>query len=316
MARLIPDDIDFGAYARSTDAQAKVRKASDYAEQLEAAFLPPERRTRSPEMFSTKMRGLLEFRPGEVTVYAGYNGHRKSMFSGQVALDLCVQRERVLMMSLEMSPAQTLARMARQAFAAVRPRVDQTAEFSKWTDDRLWLFDHVGRLTPSQCLAVVRYFAEEIKGRHVMIDSMMMVCASEEHLDEQKQFVTDVVRSAQELGLHIHLIAHCRKPQSGDESRSPTKYDIRGSGAISDQSHNIAMIWANKGKRLALEADPTDADWIDKPDAMVSVEKQRNGAWEGRLLLWFDDASLRFVDKRGAVEPYVLNNEAERETTA
>ena len=64
-----------------------------------------------------------------------------------------------------------------------------------------------------------RYFAEELGGSHVVIDSMMMVCASEEHLDEQKQFVTDLVRLSQETGLHVHLVTHCRKPQGGDESR-------------------------------------------------------------------------------------------------
>jgi twinkle protein len=251
----------------------------------------------------------LEFRPGEVTVWAGYNGHRKSMFTGQVALDLCVSQERVLMASFEMTPARTLARMARQAFAFSRPAASRLEAFSSWTDGRLWLFDHLGRITPDQCLAVVRYFAEELQGTQIFIDSMMMVCASEESLDEQKQFTTDIVRAAQEYGVHVHLIAHCRKPQAG-EDKPPTKYDLRGSAAISDQAHNVCMVWANKPKKAKQEAGVYDLQLGEEPDALVSVEKQRNGAWEGRIKLWFSEDCFRFTDSRTEpVEPYALNIE-------
>ena len=60
------------------------------------------------------------------------------------------------------------------------PNAQRRGEFMRWTDNRLWLFDHVGRLTPSRCLALCRYFADELKGAHVFIDSMMKVCQSEE----------------------------------------------------------------------------------------------------------------------------------------
>jgi twinkle protein len=306
MAQLIPDTLDFGAYMRQTDAGAKVRPAAAFADSLSERMRPVEPGKRQAGMFSTKLRDRIEFRRGEVTAWAGYNGHRKSMFTGQVALDLCVQRERVLMMSMEMYPADTLARMCRQAFGlgtVAQPSIDH---FLAWTDSRLWLFDHVGRIAPDQAMAVIRYFAEECKGSQVFIDSMMMVCKSEEHLDEQKQFLTDTVRSAQEYGVHVHLIAHCRKPKDGDES-PPGKYDLRGSAAITDQCHNVITVWANKAKKAKLEHNPHDSAARAEPDARVSVEKQRNGAWEGACKLWVHDASQRFTDESASsVEPYVL----------
>ena len=305
MASVIADDIDFSAYLRDTECSAKVRRASDFADDLAAEFAP-KHGVRDPEMFSTKLRGLLGFRAGEVTAWAGYNGHRKSMFTGQVALDLCAQRQRVLMVSLEMSPARTMARMARQASALARPSGEFLHAFARWTDDRLWLFDHLGRITPDLCLALLRYFAQELQGQHVFIDSMMMVCKSEEHLDEQKQFATDLVRVAQETGLHVHLVAHCRKPQTG-EDKPPSKYDLRGSAAISDQCPNVVTIWANKLKAAKLQVDPHDAAALADFDALVSVEKQRNGEFEGRVKLWFHRASMRFLDDRvSECEPYRL----------
>lgn len=88
MAHLIPDEFDFSAYLRDTEGRAKVRKASDFAADMVRRFAPADPKQRKPEMFSTKLRGRIEFRPGEVTTWAGYNGHKKSMFTGQLALDL------------------------------------------------------------------------------------------------------------------------------------------------------------------------------------------------------------------------------------
>lgn len=304
--QLIPDDIDWATYAQQTEAKVKVKAASTFTEALLAEFAPPDPKTRPAEMWSTKLRQRIEFRPAEITVWAGYNGHRKSMLTGQVALDLMVSGYRTLLASFEMTPARSMARMARQASAFAKPPADVLEAFSKWTDGRLWVFDHLGRLEPSVCLAVCRYFAQELQGQQVFIDSMMMVCSSEESMDEQKQYVTDLVRLAQETGLHIHLITHCRKPQAGEE-KPPTKYDLRGSAAISDQAHNVITVWSNKAKHLALQKDATDMQALSQPDARVAVEKQRNGSWEGAASLWWDPASLRFVDDRvSKVEGYRL----------
>lgn len=304
MAELIADELDWSAYMRDTEASVKVRKAADFAAELDAEFAERSHSQRSV-MFSTKLRDAIEFRPGELTCWAGYNGHRKSMFVGQVSLDLCVQHERTLIASMEMTPGRTLARMVRQACGISSPGPEDRRRFSHWTDGRLWLFDHLGRVTPSTMQAVCVYFANELQGRHVVIDSMMMVCSSEESLDEQKQFATDLCRLAQETGLHVHLVTHCRKPQSGAEDKPPTKYDLRGSAAISDQASNVITVWSNKAKRAKLDQNPHDDEALHLPDAAVTVEKQRNGAWEGRLKLWWDDASLRFVDDRTSpIEPY------------
>jgi len=195
--------------------------------------------------------------------------------------------------------------MCWQATGQAKPGETERRGFSRWTDGRLWLFDHMGRVTPTTMQAVCNYFALELNGRHVVIDSMMMVCGSEESLDEQKQFVTDLCRLAQETALHVHLVTHCRKPQSGAEDKPPTKYDLRGSSAISDQASNVITVWANKPKAAKLQADPNDMEALAQPDAAVTVEKQRNGAWEGRIKLWWDSASLRFVDDRtSSIESY------------
>jgi twinkle protein len=305
MARMIElDDIDFRAYMDASESALKVRKASAYSEDVARAFIRRGPGDYGPHMRSTKIGSDLEFRPGEVTVWAGYNGHKKSMFTGQVALDLIDMEQRVLIISLEMDPAATLARMVRQALASPWPTPRRQADFMAWSEDRLWLFDYVGNLKPTMCFAVLRYFAKELQGTQVFIDSMMKVCQSEESIDEQKAMTADLCNVAKDTGLHVHLVAHCRKPASGGDEKPPTKYDLKGSGSISDMAHNVVTIWANKPKQAAMERDPNDIKSAEA-DAAVTVEKQRNGAFEGRVKLWFDPQTLRFVnDRTSQVDPY------------
>ena len=308
MAQFIPDDIDFAAYERDTECKAKVRRASAFSDELDTEFLPRTGSRRS-SMFSTKLRDVIEFRPGEVTCWAGFNGHRKSMFTGQVALDLCVQRERTLIVSLEMKPRKTLARMCRQAAARAVPTIDERRHFMRWTDDKLWLFDHEGRLLPDRAIAVCRYFGKELQGRHVVIDSLMKVVQSEESMDEQKRMVGDLCDIAKETDLHVHLVAHCKKPAGVGEDKPPTKYDIRGSAAISDQCSNVILVWQDKAKRAKLTSahasgQPVETELVNRWDHILAIDKQRNGEVEGKFGLYFDDESLRFMDSRDEAQPY------------
>ena len=38
----------------------------------------------------------------------------------------------------------------------------------------------------------------------------------------------------------------------------------------------------------------------DAPDALLIVDKQRNGEWEGRIALWYDRDSQQFLPSRHA----------------
>ena len=303
---LIPDTIDLQGYFDEPDFRASVRSASDFAEQVKADLDPHAPADSAPGLLLRKARGLIHFRPGEVSVWAGYNGHRKSMFTSQAVIDLAAQGERVLIVSLEMLPWRTLSRMTRQACGMSHPIPKLIDRFSEWTNGRIWLFDHVGRISPEKALALCRYFADVHQGTHVVLDSWLMICSSEQELDEQKQLSTDLCRLAQETGLHVHVVAHCRKPDGKDgENRVPGRYDIRGSGAISDQAANVFSVWMNKAKFAKLDANPNDTDALNEPCGMLRCDKQRNGSWEGSIKLWHDSGSLRFCDDRTTrVEPY------------
>lgn len=314
MASLItPDEIDFDEYMHETDAQQKVRPASEYVQELIDRITNPVKQKRAV-MPWRKTHGLIQFRPGEVTLWGGANGNGKSLVTGQVALSLCAQGERVCIASFEMKPVKTLERMGRQwsgynpadpAFAgsreATKSLVDVYEQFRDWTDTRLWLYDQQGTVQADQVAAVVRYCAKEKGITHFFVDSLMKCVANEDDYNGQKRFVDELTAIARDYQIHVHLVHHIRKP--ADESHKPNKYDYKGSGAITDQVDNVISVWRNKVKEKKREEGGAVNE--AEPDSLLICDKQRNGEWEGSIGLWFERESQQFVGNAGD-EPLLI----------
>jgi len=314
MAEIItPDLIDFSVYEKETDAQQRVKPASMWVDQLIERIKSPVQEPRAV-MPWRKTHGQIAFRPGEVTVWGGANGNGKSLVTGQIALSLCAQDQKVCIASFEMKPSRTLERMGRQwscfnpndpAFCGSDEARDQLidlyAQFRDWTTGRLWLYDQQGTVNAGQVCAVVRYCAKELGINHFFVDSLMKCVASEDDYNGQKQFVDELTAIARDHGIHIHLVHHIRKP--ADESHKPSKYDYKGTGAITDQVDNVVSVWRNKAKERDREAGKQVKD--TDPDALLICDKQRNGEWEGWIGLWFDPVSQQFLGEHGA-EPLAM----------
>jgi twinkle protein len=307
------DDIDWTIYERETDARQKVKPAALWIEELIERIKSPVAAKRAV-MPWRKTHALVQFRPGEVTLWGGANGHGKSLVTGQVALSLGTQGERVCIASFEMKPIKTLERMARQwsghnpndpAFAGDREAqkqfVNLYGQFKDWTETRLWLYDQQGTVTASQVCAVVRYCAKELKVTHFVIDSLMKCVSGEDDYNGQKSFIDELTAIARDYGVHIHIVHHIRKPS--DESHKPNKYDYKGTGAITDQVDNVISVWRNKVKEKKREAGGMGLEM--DPDALLICDKQRNGEWEGNIGLWFDPRSQQFIGNHGD-EPLIL----------
>lgn len=305
MAAMITDDhIDFSRYLTETDAQQKVRPASLWVQELIDRVQRPFEQ-KSAVLPWRKTHNLLQFRPGELTVWGGANGNGKSLVTGLVALSLCSQGDRVCIASFEMKPARTLERMGRQwstlnsndpAFRA-QPEatlrvVDLYEQFREWTEGKLWLYDQQGTVKQEQVIAMTRYCAKQLGVKHVFIDSLMKCVAGEDDYNGQKSFVEELTSIARDHDVHVHLVHHIKKPES--EDKRPNKYDYKGSGAITDQADNVISVWRNKAKER--KASEGKAVSPQDPDTLLICDKQRNGEWEGSIGLWFDPASQQFLE--------------------
>ena len=289
-------EINLDMYMQWPEECHKVMPASTWVDDVIRIFYPPEGETH-PHLGFGKMHEDFELRPGECTLWAGINGHGKSLFLGQAALNLARQGEKICLASLEMPVGQTMSRMARQAFGGNIPGVDYLAKFHKWTDNKIWLYNHVGRVSPKTILALIRYAAAELGVTHFVVDNLTKVVDGDDTYNQQKDFVNDLCTVAQDTQVHVHLVSHIRKGRT--ENDQPGKFDVKGTGAITDMVDNVLIVWRNKAKEEAARSgdgvDPNEFDCI------VKLEKQRHGGTEGKYGFWVNQASLQYLEKRNAI---------------
>lgn len=309
---MLPDDIDYAAYELETDAKRNVREVTSWMDQLIHRLRNPDR---TPKLYLPweKAHGVFLFRPGEVTLWAGQNGHGKTGLVSQVMLSLMGQEQRICIASFEMKPTTTLALMARmfagenpydpafQEAAGVEALVDLYREFQGWAEGKLWLYDQQGTARVAYVLGMARYSAKVLGVQHVVIDSLMKCVPDEDDYNGQKKFVDELTALARDNNIHVHLIHHTRKP--ANENHIPDKHDNKGSGAITDLVDNVMIVWRNKGKEDDVKAGKRTSPKLAEGDAFLLCRKQRNGEDEPTIQLWFDKNSKQF---KGAPDDPVM----------
>lgn len=291
--QLIRETLDLSNYMTESTAEHRVIPANDWTSDVIDHFWKPDEtpKVRMPWM---KTHRDFHFRPSEVTLWGGVNGHGKSQLVGQVVQHLSEQNQRTAMASLEMKPASTMARMSRQAFGGEQPTIDYLKRYGEWTDGRLWLYDHVGSVNPATMLAVIRYAVDQFGVNHFVVDNLMKCGMGEDAYNEQKSFVDALCVIAKDTGCHIHLVLHVKKGKS--EFDLPSKFDIKGSGAITDLVDNCFIVWRNKEKESKLRSGEDYSP--DDPDCLLLLVKQRHGEAEGAYRLYFDPQSLQYTENR------------------
>ena len=131
-----------------------------------------------------------------------------------------------------------------------------------------------------------------------MIDSLMKCGISPEDYPRQKEFVDRLCWCAKSENIHIHLVHHGRK--GANELSMPDKHDAKGAGEITDLVDNVFIVFRNKEKereRADAKRKEENFNEADKPDALLSIAKQRHGEWEGTFALWFDPKSHQYMEQ-------------------
>lgn len=278
-----------------------IRPASDWSDEVIEMIMNPNQDQEGVPIPYNDYQDHLRFRVGEVSIWAGVNGHGKSLILNQFVL-VGIFAEKFGIISPEMTPKRQLQRLTYQGCRSRHANPEQMKAFHDFTNGRLWLYDQQGAIQPAVLYACIRYMAGELDIKHVIIDSMMKCIQKEDDMNEQKAFVNQLTNLAKELGIHIHLVCHSRKGQS--EGAMPDKFNIKGSGAITDLVDNVLLVWRNKDKekklssqkishqdRIAIEADP---------DAGLICVKQRHHDWEGSIWLNYHSPSMLLLNNQQA----------------
>ena len=301
---LMINENELNAYMikRDDSERANVKPVSEFLDEL-ISFFNSDGIYSGASLPWQKTNEQFRLRPGEVTLWAGFNGSGKSLVLGQIMLHL-LKDQKVCIASLEMKPVTTLARMCRQALGSNNPTDEYVKRFCDRGGDKLWLYNQLGTVNSDRIISVIHYATEKLGVHHFVIDSLMKCGIPDEDLAGQKRFLDRLCAAAKDTGCHIHLVAHSRK--GFDELTPPGKMDVRGSGSITDQVDNVLTVWRNKRKEQAVASSKADEKMLNEPDTLIICDKQRNGEWEGKIGLWFDQASMRFKEAKSQLVSSVI----------
>lgn len=277
------DSIDFMELSAEPHDSNKIVEPRSYREQT-IAYLNGSDKMTGAVLPWPKTHAHLQFRPGEVSLWMGVNGHGKSLVTSQVALGFLHQEQKALICSFEMKPQATLARTIRQAASSPVPTERFVDAVLGHATGKLWLYDRMGQTDPDHLMKIMRYASRKLGINHFFVDSLMKVVKGEDDYNGQKAFVDKCCEFAQDMNTHVHIIHHSRK--LADENQIPGKMDAKGSGAIVDQVDQCFTVWRNKRKEQQRQRND-DKFNEDEPDALIVCDKNRHGDWEGRIGLYY-----------------------------
>lgn len=289
---MIPEDhiisgSQLSAYLKETETKQKLVSPEDCIDETIDYLFPSEEKVGDSLPFPGVQEDM-KFRPSELTVWSGYNGHGKSLLLGQLMSHIVFNhRKRICIASMEMSIGATLGRIVRQLLEARKPDKDHVVELLKTVSPYIWLYDHMGVAKAHEVIAMAKYCGDELKMNHVVIDSLMKCGLREDDYSAQIAFVDELTSVARDYKMHIHLVAHSKK--NDNENIIPGKMDVKGTGTITDLADNVIVVWRNKLKGKQ-GCNPAFAEI----DGLMSVSKQRHSGWEGAVGLnyYYDSESF------------------------
>ncbi len=285
--------------ARTLDPD-ELKQASYFVDQVVNEFFPKEGTILGYNPPWQYALGKILFRPDELSIWSGINGHGKSQMIGNAILSMMKQGARVCIASLEIKPKKLLSRLTRQAMGIVDPTEGYIRAVCEWYSDKLWLFDLVGTAKSDRLLEVFLYARQRYGIDVFIIDSFMKCGIDEEDFKAQKAFIEKICDFKNQYSCQVHIVAHPRK--LSDESQPPSKLDVKGSGAITDLADSNFVVWRNKKKEELLRKKENgilltvdEEKKLEELDALWICDKQRENGWEGKIMLWFDKKSLQYL---------------------
>jgi twinkle protein len=260
-----------------------------------------------PRLPWKKTHDRLRLRPGELSVWAGINGHGKSQIASQIVAYQASHDVRCCVASMEWRTARWALRMQRQIGAVESLTESYSRSLTHALSSTLWTFNVAGSAKAQRILDVFRYARRRYGIELFLLDNLTKCGFADDDYSGQKRFVEQLADFTRESDCHVMLIAHMRKGES--EDKPPGKFDVKGSGGITDMAPTVVGVWRNKAREHAIEFAEAAAQRGAKfelpdefadggkraMDARLIVYKQNETGDEPVFNLWFNRATGQFL---------------------
>lgn len=206
----------------------------------------------------------LRLYPCGVTIWSGFPGAGKTTLLRQLACHLLQRDQGVFFASLEEHPKHLLVRLAATAAGVDKLTPNMMQWFIDIYGERLRIWAKVGMAKHRNLLAVMRKLATE-GITHSIVDSLMKLDISSQDFEGQRVFANLLAATAAQTRMHVHLVAHPKKPPQADQD--PDINDVGGAKEIGGIADNVLFVRRKE---------------MDTPNQLVSgmkicIRKQRHG---------------------------------------
>lgn len=282
------------AEAQSMDPEG-LKRPAEYSADVVMLFWPRPGQHVGYQTPYDKLHDKLHFRPAEVTLWTGDSGDGKSQILSDCTPKWIQDGARVCLSSLEMKPSQTLKRMVKQIVGTDRPTEQIIGASLEWASKGLLLYELVGKAKVDLLLETFDYARSKYGCDMFVIDSLMRLGIKSDDYNSQEEVIYRLVDWTIARNVHTHIVAHAKK---GERDRgAPNTQDIKGAMEIGANAFNILSVWRNRKLEDQIQAAKTEEERDEiakKPGVILNVAKQRNGDFEGKVGLWFDQETYRY----------------------
>ena len=284
------------------DEPEELRAAGSFIDEVVDWFYPADGEEPGYSLPWRSIGDKVKFRPGELSIWQGLTNHGKSQILSHSLVDMVAQGARVCIASLEMNPKVYLSRMVKQAGATGRPTEEYIHTIFELFAEQVWCFNVVGKSKIDRMIEVFDYARRRFGVDVFVIDNLMRMGVNSDDYVGQGDCVFRMTDFATENDVHVHLVAHTRKNKEGRIQAE----DIKGASEIGSNAFNILGVYRDKKLEEQIEEaeremdETTLQDLRGKPGVWFSVNKQRNGDWDGSIGLQYDTDCYQY---RGSEDP-------------
>lgn len=216
--------------------------------------------------FDPEGRSLRLF-PGSITIWSGAPGAGKTTLVRHLACHLLAKNCGVFVASLEQDWMDVFFGHCQTAAGCWEPNEHQMQWFvdAYWETGKYRLLNTTDFAQYAKLLAIIRVLAGE-GIQHAIIDPLMCLDVSSKDIDQQQQFAKAMRQTCRLCGVHLHLVAHPRKPS--DANQMLDIWDVAGAKEVVAIADNVIFVSRKK--------DDNDGGLNSLSDMRIRIRKQRN----------------------------------------
>ncbi len=174
------------------------------------------------------------------------------------------------------------------------------------------MFGLTGTAKADRLIEIFDYARRRYGIQLFIIDSLMKCGIGDDDYNGQKAFVDSICDfKTKQTPTSFSLLTR----EKVTAKKTNRENGRKGSGAITDLTDNLFIIWRNKAARERYRVQSgekmseKDEQLLASPASVLMLEKQRNGeGWEGGVPLFLDEQSHQFLQlESGSPYSYIAN---------